>query len=724
MENKKTSTHKQKFSKKGKHKNSPIEKNNKTKKTHNNSSVKTNLNKKPKKTEKTMNYSYSIDKEEVKINKIQSIKSFFKRNFNNKFKNLNIKYKQDPKKKIALVIALVALLSTVIGSSYAYLTYSSKTNNSAVIKAGTLALVFKNSSNSIVLNGAIPQSDEEGLSNQNEYEFTIENTGNIPATYNITLDNTCSTSKSYTIDQSTVTPTLCIPNEHIKVAIKEGDNDYKVLEKKTKNDETSYILDSDSLKPDVTRTYKMKIWLDYDTPNDYNSSHGKVVVYAGKLGLNYEQGSFDKDESGANKPELLDGMIPVYFDTTSETWKKADENSTTGVYRWYNYSKKVWANSVTVTETNRSKYESAKAGTEIPMSDILTMQVWIPRYKYKVWNYNADGTSTSSPSTIEITFENAREKTGEITCTDSLKTTAANQSQTCKLASATCTNSLCNGKTYTHPAFTFGNTELRGIWVGKFELTGTIDSITTKPNLSSLRSQKISTYETNIMNMSKSANAYGLATDTDAHMIKNTEWGAVAYLSHSEYGTNKNIGINNYADYTTGCGDTNGSTITGTCNEYNTKKGTYASTSGNVYGVYDMSGGAFEYTMSNILSTSSSSMMTGNSTDNNSGYTGMIGTTSYSAAAYPSAKYIDKYSYGTSGSERIRSKLGDGIKEVYNEPKYGWYSDYSALANNTNPWFVRGGGYCLENDCAGIFNSDAYYGSANQKISTRFVMVK
>ena len=23
------------------------------------------------------------------------------------------------------------------------------------------------------------------------------------------------------------------------------------------------------------------------------------------------------------------------------------------------------------------------------MDDILTMQVWIPRYKYKVWNYNS-----------------------------------------------------------------------------------------------------------------------------------------------------------------------------------------------------------------------------------------------------------------------------------------------------------------------------------------------
>ena len=150
----------------------------------------------------------------------------------------------------------------------------------------------------------------------------------------------------------------------------------------------------------------------------------------------------------------------------------------------------------------------------------------------------------------------------------------------------------------------------------------------------------------------------------------------------------------------------------------------YASTTGNVYGIYDMSGGAFEYTMSNIISTSSSSMMSGNSSSDNSGYTGVVGSSSYTGVSYPSAKYIDKYSYGTSGSERIRSKLGDGIKEVYNNTIYGWYDDYSAIANNTNPWFVRGGGYCLENDCAGIFNSDAYYGGAYKTISTRFVIVK
>ena len=38
------------------------------------------------------------------------------------------------------------------------------------------------------------------------------------------------------------------------------------------------------------------------------------------------------------------------------------------------------------------------------MDDILTMQVWIPRYKYKVWNYNADGTKTSNEQQTEKTM--------------------------------------------------------------------------------------------------------------------------------------------------------------------------------------------------------------------------------------------------------------------------------------------------------------------------------
>ena len=821
------------------------------------------------------------NKESVNINMITKFKSFFKRSFNSKFNNLKIRYKKDPKKGLALVLAIVALFSTLVGSSYAYLQYVSKTNNSTVINAGTLALTFKGSSNSIMLTGALPQSDSDGLANSAEYEFSIENTGSIPANYRLTLDNVCSTSSSYSIDGTSVTPSLCIPNEYIKVAIKEGNKDYKVLEKKTINNETSYIIDADSLKSKLTRTYKMKIWLDYDTPNTYSSSGSNVVIYAGKLGLSYEQGSLGNlDNSGANAPVLDDGMIPVYYDETSETWKKADSNNSKEKYKWYDYNNKMWANSVTVTNDTRSKYKSASVGTEIPMDDILTMQVWIPRYKYKVWNYNADGTKTSNEQQIEITFEDGTASTGEISCQDAISGTDGDPSETCKLkeTNATCTDSTCNNKTYTHPAFTFGDKETKGFWIGKFELTGTISNITTKPNLSSIRSQKVSSFERNIMNMKNSNNQYGLNTTTDTHMIKNIEWGAVAYLSHSKYGTCtdgtcREVNINNSSGYYTGrsggsssaSNSTEGTykynetkqtttTITGggtaitptvtndttypwtssnglykssnqgkdstttnlkfsftapTNNTYlsfdwsvssesasldylyytitkdgtalsdtgtSTKiggtdlgttesaliynnvlkkldNGTYeltftyrkdssdasgtdtgyiknikvldsptvnvtktpigegkdgpsASTTHNIYGVYDMSGGADEYTMGNMVSSDGTTMI-----PSLSGYT---------TSTYPDSKYYDKYSYGTSSTSRIRSKLGDEIKEVY-KGSTGWYSDGSYLADSDDPWFVRGGSYSGGTG-VGVFSSYSFDGRASSYNSSRLII--
>ena len=412
-----------------------------------------------------------------------------------------------------------------------------------------------------------------------------------------------------------------------------------------------------------------------------------------------------------NEPVLDSSMIPVYYDKTTETWKKAD--STNKSNNWYDYCEKKWANSVTVSSTNRSKYRSASAGTEIPMDDILTMQVWIPRYKYKVWNYNADGTKTSNEQQIEITFEDGTATTGEITCTDAISGTDGDPSETCKLKStnATCTDSTCNNKTYTHPAFTFGNEEIKGFWVGKFELTGTISSITTKPNLSSIRNQNISAFETNIMNMKNSNNSYGLSSATDTHMIKNNEWGAVAYLSHSKYGTCSDgtcseIGINNNSSYTTGCGAEAGSYLSETCNVYNTVTGILASTTGNIYGVYDMSGGALEYTMANIVSTDGATMIPSNS--------------KFTTTTYPNSKYYDKYSYGTSNTEFKRSKLGDGIKEVY-KGSYGWYIDRTAIVCSDTPWFGCGGIYNYRTG-AGVFNSGATYGGKVTSDSSRLII--
>jgi len=97
--------------------------------------------------------------------------------------------------------------------------------------------------------------------------------------------------------------------------------------------------------------------------------------------------------------------------------------------------------------------------------------------------------------------------------------------------------------------------------------------------------------------------SYNYKRELDSHMMKNTEWGAVAYLSHSKYGINGNIRINNNSNFLTGyaAAGTNQSSYPGTSGTtdditktYNTKTGYKASSTGNITGVYDMSGGAEE----------------------------------------------------------------------------------------------------------------------------------
>ena len=358
-----------------------------------------------------------------------------------------------------------------------------------------------------------------------------------------------------------------------------------------------------------------------------------------------------------NAPVLADGMIPVMYDYSLGTWLKADINNKN--YNWYNYDAKMWANAVMVTSATRSKYMSDSIGTEVKEDDVLAYYVWIPRYKYKL--FNATYASGTSAQVIDVVFENGTSTTGTVTCSYD---TSGNE---------TCQNKV-NGNWYTHPAFTFGDTELKGIWVGKFETTGSTTTPTVKPNISSLRSQNVSTQFTTsqVFNSTDYLTSNG-TSKADAHMMKNIEWGTVAYLKQSIYGLGiTDIGINNNNSYKTGCGAKAGSSSSSTCNAYNTTTGMLASTTGNITGVYDMSGGAHEYVMGNY-----------NKTAGNSGLT---------VSTVP-IQHIDIYS-GTSVSA---SHLGDATGETA-----GWYSDRAGFVDSSYPWFGRGGNYS-NGDNAGVF---------------------
>ena len=254
------------------------------------------------------------------------------------------------------------------------------------------------------------------------------------------------------------------------------------------------------------------------------------------------------DTSGANAPVLAEGMIPVVYDEGLGYWIKADINA-----GWYNYTDKIWANAVMVktdaTEgvecsKSRSYYMNAPAYTPVKEEDILAYYVWIPRYKYKL--FNATYASGTSPSLIDVTFENETSTTGNVTCTY-----ASNGAETCQ--------NKANGNWYTHPAFTMKNasgnkTELKGIWVGKFETSGSTTTPTVKPGVSSLKKITVANmYSTGLIFRSTDYITSNGINQSDPHMMKNIEWGAVAYLKQSNYGLGiTDITINNSSSHITG----------------------------------------------------------------------------------------------------------------------------------------------------------------------------
>ena len=377
------------------------------------------------------------------------------------------------------------------------------------------------------------------------------------------------------------------------------------------------------------------------------------------------------DNSGANRPELFENMVPIKYENNK--WIVADTSQ-----KWYDYNNKEWANAVVL-----NKGVTKNIGNEITEEEISLWYVWIPRYKYTIFNGNNEGVTAKL---INITFEHGKSNTGTLQC------------RTIDDGSEMCTDNLNGGtinqiSTYTHPAFKFGNTELTGFWVGKFEVSGSTSAITVKPNVTSLRSQTVSSFFTAIQNVKTT---YGI-NNADSHMMKNMEWGAVAYLKQSKYGLGTtDIAVNTNSSYYTGGG---------TSDAYKTNVA--QSTTGNIYGVYDMSGGAWEYVMGNMNNSSNAFY------SSNAGFT-----------TAPDAKYYDSYKYGTSYTSHARGKLGDATKETlttFGNTSGGWYGDSASFPYSSSSWFHRGG-FCFSGTGAGVFYFYGSSGGVSDYISARAVL--
>ena len=609
---------------------------------------------------------------------------------------------------IKLIPLFITLLSCIILVSYAYYKIKLEGQKTHFVSTDVISFTYKESEDKISITNMEPKSDTEGIK-ENYFEFNVASNlvKDMSINYEISILKT-STTNSF--EENDVKAYLTDGNDNALVnpiLISNLGNSKKIANAKVIYNNSFMYNNSNEIQ---THTYRLRVWLKsdinmskYTVKQEIDDSKTNISLTGCtfKFKVNVSTVEQNLDTSGANKPVLASNMIPVYYDEANSVWKKADKNNSQKEYRWYSYessgeNKGMWANAVTVKDTNRQTYLNATPGTTISMDEITTMWVWIPRFN-AVTPSNYNGGTQAKPNAIDVTFVKQNEPAID--------------------------------------AFTFGTKELSGFWYGKFEISHTTlassetantlgctnetcsnaNGIIIKPSVKSLRYNNISNFFFASRSMEQAGNSFGfVSTEVDTHMSKNNEWGAAAYLTQSIYGrctsstSCTEIGINNNDSSITGYGAPAGSAKTVANGAYNTPLGKNASTTGTIYGIYDMSGGADEYVMG-VLADTNGKPRSGGSSSVNSGFTGMLSKgTTYTGITFPNSKYYNLYT----GS----SYTGHALTETKN-----WYSDTADFVNTSGPWFRRGDSYDL-GASAGVFHFFNHYGNSGSESSSRLVI--
>ncbi len=488
-----------------------------------------------------------------------------------------------------------------------------------------------------------------------------------------------------------------------------------------------------------------------------------------KCTIYFYQG-YQEDILKGTDPVLERPLIPVHIDEKGKV-TKADPGK-----EWYNYERKEWANAVILVDETK-QYEIDQ---EIEEKDIESYFVWIPRYRYQLKESEATFNSYNSLMNEETyMLQNVEEFYQKILGGNKGK------NETFEIEFENITETPSNDNTQygwlTHPAFTAFNSN--GFWVGKFETGYNQNSDTNLPiadtsswtkvnaeNTSNTNKEeptkviiKPNVYSWRNINVSNAFyTSYNYKRELESHMMKNTEWGAVAYLTQSKYGrcngsTCEEVRINNNSNYITGYSAKSAPTVGyGAYNDlentslnqdgdngYHYGSGNASkqesSTTGNYTGIYDMSGGSWDYVMGVMQATQNNKVpTTGPNSTQNSGFNGPYSNDSNNGSKtdgkpWPSSKYYDLYEYHASNQEYQRGTLGDATKEMgpfykvsYNNGStirhIGSYNaDLADFVNSVGAWFIRGAAYSRGTD-TGVGSFGAGLGNESSEHSFRVIL--
>ncbi len=617
------------------------------------------------------------------------------------------------KKKVWIWLTVILLIVMILAcaASYALFRFNVTKNTNFKLVVGSLELSVTDTTTEdrYILENTVPTKDEIALT-QDGYTFTLTNIGTIDSFYTIYLDDILLSDGGDRLD-----------NQYLKLNLWNHTTNTSKTTNLSDYSSTDRVLTTGYLNTGESITYTLRMWVDYTAGNEAQNKYFATQIRV--VGTQQNAAEYRETILNGADPVLTDHLVPVQI-VEDGTVTKADTTS-----QWYSYEKKNWANAVVL----KDKGITYQNGETIPEDNIESYFVWIPKYSYQLWdlgNYSSLTSIEAKEQTIPIKFgltNTSDSNTGECTTPG-----VAGSSGSCQV-----------GDYMTHPAFLAFDSN--GFWVGKFETgyegaTSTSDAqvnsndsskIIIKPNVYSWR-------DLTLGNMFSAS--YNYIRSDESHMMKNTEWGAVAYLQHSIYGSQTSVRVNNNSAYITGYAGTeeptlgynNGTSIDGNRVEstvlgvdgthtvnYLNSLSNVASTTGNKSGIYDMSGGTWEYVMGYTTGAST----VGGSSGITSIYPDFFTNSSWN-------KYYDEYTSTTVHNYNNRI-LGDATGEMgpfgsqldpdTTRYKSSWHEDYAHFVDSSSSWFRRSGGWS-DGVSAGAFAFSSYAIGSAAHISFRVVL--
>ena len=220
-------------------------------------------------------------------------------------------------KKYAPIFLIMLAIVLLMGTSYALLRSSQQGENTYVMNVGLLEVTFVDSeTNELTINNAVPMTDSDGMSQSDELIFTVKNTGDLAASYDIYIEET-STSPEF----KTVIRFISSKNDI-------GYNSPKTLS------EDYYIEQGGSLAVGESATYKVKLWLSETADNTYMNKTftARIVVEVFQV----------------QEPILSDKILTSINDSSNQvsvvedgiTYISGSKNAIDFNYVWY--SGKLW----------------------------------------------------------------------------------------------------------------------------------------------------------------------------------------------------------------------------------------------------------------------------------------------------------------------------------------------------------------------------------------------